>query len=55
MKDAIKITIEAPDKMGKMISCLLAFKTLKLFIDIFQPLESREPVLIIKVLVDCDS
>ena len=33
-------TMEIPDKIGKMINCLFAFNTFKLFIDSVQPLDS---------------
>src|SRR5215212_9550075 len=35
-----------PERMGKMISCLLAFKTLKLFMEIVHPLDKRSKKLI---------
>src|SRR5437762_14193973 len=51
-KEPMISTNDRPDNIGKMISCLLAFKILKLLMVSFQPFSKRSKKLIVsKVLV----
>ena len=45
-KEPNNINRDKPDNIGKMISCLLAFNTLKLFLEICHPLDSLVKMLI---------
>jgi len=51
IKEPITNTREIPERMGKIISCLFSFKTLKLFMASVQPLDKRSKKLIEFVLV----
>jgi len=39
-KDASITTMETPERMGKISSCLFSFNTLKLLVAMVQPLEN---------------
>ncbi len=49
-KEAIMRINEMPERMGKMISCLFSFKTLKLFMAIVQPLDNFVKKFIVYIL-----
>jgi len=41
MKEPMTKIMEIPDRIGKMMSCLFSLSTLKLFMEICQPLDKR--------------